>query len=74
MPGEPVLASPFIAYKMDAALRRDYEATFSTAGLAKDVDLVLAEADLGGLGLPLLDGPASSWTMRCRATSATRTS
>ena len=49
-----VLASPFIGYKMDAALRRDYVATFSTRGLAKDVDLVLSEAGRGRLDLPLL--------------------
>lgn len=49
-----VLASPFVEYKMEAALRRDYEATFSTQGLAKDLHLVLAQAARRGLDLPLL--------------------
>lgn len=49
-----VLASPFVAYKMDAALRRDYEATFTTRGLAKDLHLVLGEAARSDLDLPLL--------------------
>ncbi|MFI6357245.1 NAD(P)-dependent oxidoreductase [Streptomyces sp. NPDC050743] len=49
-----VLASPFIRYKMDAAVRRDYEATFTTRGLAKDLDLTLSEASRNNVALPLL--------------------
>ena len=43
------IASPFVGYKSEPLLRDDYSATFTTALMLKDVELVLdlaAESDL----------------------------
>lgn len=50
---DSVLGSTFSRYKTEALLDRDYAATFTTADLAKDVGLVLHEAAVGGVMLPL---------------------
>ncbi len=47
-----VVGSPFIAYKTDPLLRGDYSATFTTAMMLKDVDLVLRLAGESDLALP----------------------
>jgi 3-hydroxyisobutyrate dehydrogenase-like beta-hydroxyacid dehydrogenase len=51
--GGSAVASPFIGYKTDALVQRDYTTTFSVALLAKDVDLALQAA--GGVPLPVLE-------------------
>lgn len=49
------VGSPFVGYKRDALLEHRYEATFTTAMLSKDLELVLATARSKGLQLPLAD-------------------
>ena len=51
--GASAVGSPFVAYKTEPLLRDDYSATFTTAMMAKDIDLVLDVADDHGLVLPL---------------------
>jgi 3-hydroxyisobutyrate dehydrogenase-like beta-hydroxyacid dehydrogenase len=51
--GSSAVAAPFVKYKTDALLRDDYSATFTTALMEKDIDLVLDAADEGGVELPL---------------------
>ena len=46
------IGSPFVAYKSPPLLRDDYSATFTTALMLKDVDLVLALAAEHGVSLP----------------------
>ena len=45
--------APFVKYKTDALVRDDYSATFTTALMEKDIDLVLDAADEAGVELPL---------------------
>jgi 3-hydroxyisobutyrate dehydrogenase-like beta-hydroxyacid dehydrogenase len=51
--GASVVGSPFVAYKSDALRDDDYSATFTTAMMRKDVDLVLELAGQGGIDLPI---------------------
>ena len=51
--GASAVGSPLVAYKTGPLLRDDYSATFTTALMAKDIDLVLETADEHGLVLPL---------------------
>jgi 3-hydroxyisobutyrate dehydrogenase-like beta-hydroxyacid dehydrogenase len=46
------VGSPLTGYKGDALLRDDYSATFTTAMMLKDVDLVLDVAEESRLVLP----------------------
>ena len=50
--GASVVGSPFVAYKTEPLLRDDYSATFTTAMMLKDVDLVLDLAARAGVELP----------------------
>jgi 3-hydroxyisobutyrate dehydrogenase len=50
--GASAVGSPFVAYKSPPLLRDDYSATFTTALMLKDVDLVLALAEEHGVSLP----------------------
>jgi 3-hydroxyisobutyrate dehydrogenase-like beta-hydroxyacid dehydrogenase len=52
--GASAAGSPFVRYKTEPLLRDDYSATFTTAMMSKDVDLVLALADELGADLPLM--------------------
>jgi 3-hydroxyisobutyrate dehydrogenase-like beta-hydroxyacid dehydrogenase len=45
--------APFVKYKTEPLLRDDFSATFTTAMMAKDVDLVLDVAEEVGVELPL---------------------
>jgi 3-hydroxyisobutyrate dehydrogenase-like beta-hydroxyacid dehydrogenase len=45
--------APFVKYKTEPLLRDDFSATFTTALMEKDIDLVLDEAGEAGLELPL---------------------
>jgi 3-hydroxyisobutyrate dehydrogenase-like beta-hydroxyacid dehydrogenase len=51
--GASVVGSAFVDYKTEPLLRDDYAATFTTAMMEKDVDLVLDLADQLEVGLPL---------------------
>jgi 3-hydroxyisobutyrate dehydrogenase-like beta-hydroxyacid dehydrogenase len=47
------VGAPFVEYKTEPLLRDDYSATFTTALMEKDVELVLDAADKAGVTLPL---------------------
>ena len=51
--GGVLAGAPFVKYKTDALVRDDYSATFTTALMEKDIDLVLDAAEEGGAELPL---------------------
>jgi 3-hydroxyisobutyrate dehydrogenase-like beta-hydroxyacid dehydrogenase len=51
--GSSAAGAPFVKYKTEPLLRDDFSATFTTALMEKDVDLVLAVADDAGVKLPL---------------------
>lgn len=51
--GASVVGSRFVAYKSEPLMRDDFSATFTTAMMAKDVDLVLDVAEEAGVELPL---------------------
>ena len=45
--------APFVKYKTEPLLRDDFSATFTTALMEKDIDLVLDAAEEAGVELPL---------------------
>ena len=51
--GKSAMASPFVGYKTEPLLRDDYSATFTTAMMLKDIDLVLDLAAGSDLTLPV---------------------
>jgi 3-hydroxyisobutyrate dehydrogenase-like beta-hydroxyacid dehydrogenase len=51
--GKSAVASPFVGYKTEPLLRDDYSATFTTAMMLKDIDLVLDLARGADLTLPV---------------------
>jgi 3-hydroxyisobutyrate dehydrogenase-like beta-hydroxyacid dehydrogenase len=51
--GSSAAGAPFVKYKTEPLLRDDFSATFTTALMEKDVDLVLAVAEAAGVKLPL---------------------
>jgi 3-hydroxyisobutyrate dehydrogenase len=51
--GSSAVGAPFVKYKTEPLLRDDFSATFTTALMEKDVDLVLAVAKEVGVELPL---------------------
>ena len=51
--GGSAAGAPFVRYKTEPLLRDDYTATFTTALMEKDVDLVLGVAEDVGVQLPL---------------------
>jgi 3-hydroxyisobutyrate dehydrogenase-like beta-hydroxyacid dehydrogenase len=51
--GSSAAGAPFVKYKADPLLRDDFSATFTTALMEKDIDLVLDAADDAGVELPL---------------------
>jgi len=51
--GSSAVGAPFVEYKTEPLLRDDYSATFTTALMEKDIDLVLDVADKTGVDLPL---------------------
>jgi 3-hydroxyisobutyrate dehydrogenase/2-hydroxy-3-oxopropionate reductase len=51
--GGSAAGAPFVKYKAEPLLRDDYSATFTTALMEKDIDLVLDAADEFGVELPL---------------------
>jgi 3-hydroxyisobutyrate dehydrogenase-like beta-hydroxyacid dehydrogenase len=51
--GSSAAGAPFVRYKTDPLLRDDYSATFTTALMEKDVDLILDAATDAGVELPL---------------------
>jgi len=53
--GSSAVGSPFVAYKRQSLIDRRYEATFTTAMLAKDLRLVAEAAANAGVELPLAE-------------------
>ena len=51
--GSSAAGAPFVKYKTEPLLRDDFSATFTTALLEKDLDLVLDAADDVGVQLPV---------------------
>ena len=51
--GSSAAGAPFVKYKTEPLLRDDFSATFTTALMEKDVDLVLTVAEDVGVQLPL---------------------
>jgi 3-hydroxyisobutyrate dehydrogenase-like beta-hydroxyacid dehydrogenase len=51
--GASAIGSPFVKYKSEPLLRDDYTATFTTAMMKKDVELILDLASATGASLPL---------------------
>jgi 3-hydroxyisobutyrate dehydrogenase-like beta-hydroxyacid dehydrogenase len=51
--GSSAAGAPFVKYKTEPLLRDDFSATFTTALMEKDVDLVLDVADESGVDLPV---------------------
>jgi 3-hydroxyisobutyrate dehydrogenase-like beta-hydroxyacid dehydrogenase len=51
--GSSSVGAPFVKYKTEPLLRDDFSATFTTALMEKDVDLVLDAADDNGVELPI---------------------
>jgi 3-hydroxyisobutyrate dehydrogenase-like beta-hydroxyacid dehydrogenase len=51
--GNSAAGAPFVKYKTEPLLRDDYSATFTTALMEKDIDLILDAAEGGGVELPV---------------------
>ena len=51
--GSSAVGAPFVKYKTEPLLRDDFSATFTTALMEKDIDLVLDAAEEAGVKLPL---------------------
>jgi len=51
--GTSAAGAPFVKYKTEPLLRDDFSATFTTALMEKDIDLVLEAAGENGVELPL---------------------
>lgn len=51
--GDSAVGAPLVKYKTEPLLRDDFSATFTTALMEKDIDLVLDVADEAGVELPV---------------------
>jgi 3-hydroxyisobutyrate dehydrogenase-like beta-hydroxyacid dehydrogenase len=51
--GSSAVGAPFVKYKTEPLLHDDYSATFTTALMEKDIDLILDAAKQAGLELPV---------------------
>jgi 3-hydroxyisobutyrate dehydrogenase-like beta-hydroxyacid dehydrogenase len=51
--GSSAVGAPFVKYKTEPLLRDDFSATFTTALMEKDIDLVLDAAADAGVDLPV---------------------
>jgi 3-hydroxyisobutyrate dehydrogenase-like beta-hydroxyacid dehydrogenase len=51
--GTSAVGAPFVKYKTEPLLHDDFSATFTTALMEKDIDLILAAAEENGVQLPL---------------------
>jgi 3-hydroxyisobutyrate dehydrogenase-like beta-hydroxyacid dehydrogenase len=51
--GSSAAGAPFVKYKTEPLLREDFSATFTTALMEKDIDLVLDAAEDAGVELPV---------------------
>jgi 3-hydroxyisobutyrate dehydrogenase-like beta-hydroxyacid dehydrogenase len=51
--GSSAAGAPFVKYKTEPLLRDDFSATFTTALMEKDIDLILDAAEENGVDLPV---------------------
>ena len=51
--GSSAVGAPFVKYKTEPLVRDDFSATFTTALMEKDIDLVLDAADEAGVEVPV---------------------
>ena len=51
--GSSAVGAPFVKYKTEPLLHDDFSATFTTALMEKDIDLILDAAKQAGLELPV---------------------
>lgn len=51
--GDSAAGAPFVKYKTEPLLRDDFSATFTTALMEKDIDLILEAADENAVDLPI---------------------
>src|SRR5262245_17322113 len=51
--GSSAVGAPFVKYKTEPLLHDDFSATFTTALMEKDIDLILAAAKQAGVELPV---------------------
>lgn len=51
--GSSAAGAPFVKYKTEPLLRDDFSATFTTALMEKDIDLILAAGHENGVALPV---------------------
>jgi 3-hydroxyisobutyrate dehydrogenase-like beta-hydroxyacid dehydrogenase len=51
--GSSAVGAPFVKYKTEPLLRDDFSATFTTALMEKDIDLILDAAEQAGVELPV---------------------
>jgi 3-hydroxyisobutyrate dehydrogenase-like beta-hydroxyacid dehydrogenase len=51
--GSSAVGAPFVKYKTEPLVRDDFSATFTTALMEKDIELVLDAAEEAGVELPL---------------------
>jgi 3-hydroxyisobutyrate dehydrogenase-like beta-hydroxyacid dehydrogenase len=51
--GSSAAGAPFVKYKTEPLLRDDFSATFTTALMEKDIDLILDAAESNGVELPV---------------------
>ena len=72
--GASAVGSPFVEYKTEPLLSDDYSATFTTALMEKDVDLVLDLAAEPDVELPFAESLKALLARRSSAGTRTRTS
>ena len=65
--GSSAAGAPFVKYKTEPLLRDDFSATFTTALMEKDIDLILEAADENGAELPLARELKSLLRAACEA-------
>jgi 3-hydroxyisobutyrate dehydrogenase-like beta-hydroxyacid dehydrogenase len=65
--GSSAAGAPFVKYKTEPLLRDDFSATFTTALMEKDIDLILDAAEQAGVELPLANEMKALLRAACEA-------
>ena len=65
--GSSAAGAPFVKYKTEPLLRDDFSATFTTALMEKDIDLILDAAEQAGVELPLANEMKALLRAACAA-------